>query len=168
MAKKGKGKGKGKGEANPYAVKFVPMPRTWPGKISNPDLFNEFAQKVRSTINANKAYPIINLRIKQLGFERYHDFIITVSKSMTIFNLQCEIARIQHGGSVHPENIIIFKGKANTPAEKLLENAQGTILQDDLSIGIPQEMICNDDTQTLIHYFPDMSTVKCDSHVMSF
>jgi hypothetical protein len=162
-------KGKKGKETALNAPKFVPMPRNWPGKISNEDLFNEFAQKVRANIQSDNAYPLVSLRIRQLGFESKHDFVITVSKSLTIYQLQCYIANIQHANAVYPADIVIFNQKTKSASEKLLAlTGQFTdilVHQDDLGIGIPRELVCVDPSKSLKDYFPELSAFKCEREV---
>ncbi|KAJ3318618.1 hypothetical protein HDV06_007143 [Boothiomyces sp. JEL0866] len=134
--------------------KFIPMPSRWPGKISNEDLFNEFAQTVRKEISEKSENPLITLRVQQLGFI-HHDFILTLTKNATIFHLQNEIARIQHDNAVLPSDILIFKHKVQTPSENLK-----TMAQDEYSIGISKESICTDPNQTLLFYFPQIEKIK--------
>lgn len=130
--------------------KVLPMPSKWPGKISNEDLFKEFAKSIRKEINEKNEHPLITLRIQQVGFI-HHDFIVTLSKNATIFHLQNEICRIQHGNSVLPSDILIFKHRVQTPSENLK-----LMVQDEYSIGISKDSICTDSTQSLVHYFPQI------------
>jgi hypothetical protein len=163
-------KGKKKDQAV-AAPKFVPMPRNWPGKISNDDLFAEFAQKVRLEMEAKNEHPLVTLRIMQLGFKEFHDFLITVPKSTTIFRIQNEIAKIQHNGSIYPKDVIIFKKELDHPSQRLQKKrdkqdvGEGpTHSEDKLSIGIHNDYVCDDDKKTLKEFFPEIETFKTSPH----
>lgn len=67
MAKK-KGKCK-KSKAERPSVPFVAMPLHWPGKQSDPNLFEEMARN-RNIINEEKRkHPYTKLRIRQVAWE---------------------------------------------------------------------------------------------------
>ncbi|KAI8898749.1 hypothetical protein BC833DRAFT_564671 [Globomyces pollinis-pini] len=149
---------------------FVPMPKYWPGKISQDDLFSEFSIGIRNEIHRQNQNPLVTLRVIQLDF-KHHDFIITIPKSSTIFRVQCEIARIQHDGSVNQKDVIIFLQEPRTPAtlikEKKGENKEESIFSEDinsdpssLSIGIPESEVCTDILRPLTYYFPEIKSFQ--------
>ncbi|KAJ1565372.1 hypothetical protein HK096_003164 [Nowakowskiella sp. JEL0078] len=53
---------------------------------------------------------LVTLRVIQNGWE-FHDFLITISKSASIYMIQCEISKHQHDGAVYPSDINLFKQK---------------------------------------------------------
>eukprot|EP00842_Homolaphlyctis_polyrhiza_P003531 jgi/Hompol1/4179/HPOL_007006-RA len=110
MAKKKGGKSKKKDGGSDLPIqKFEPMPRTWPGKMSDENLFNKFAQDVREKIDLAHVDQHVCLHVRQLDWD-FHSFFITLPKDATICQLQHEIAKVQHLGSVHPDQIIVYKG----------------------------------------------------------
>ncbi|KAJ3325572.1 hypothetical protein HDV06_003342 [Boothiomyces sp. JEL0866] len=167
--KKKSGGKKGKKSGSSYqAPKFVPMPTHWPGKISSEDLFNSFAQQVRKELNHQAENSNVVIRVIQIGF-KYHDCILELPKQATLFRFKSEIARLLHGNSVGIEDIIVFRKKAQTPAERLqefLDNKEFAQRLDlntkpgELPIGISNELICEDDSKSLESYFPEMHNFK--------
>ncbi|KAI8896674.1 hypothetical protein BC833DRAFT_596602 [Globomyces pollinis-pini] len=166
MAKKQKSKRKAKGKSkDTTATPFVPMPRVWPGMIEDDTQFAEFADKVKRELNAKKKDPLVTLRIMQFGFQKTHDFIITLPKNAPIFRLQSEIAKIQHANSVLASDVIIFLREPETPmfvkSKKKDEypyepNQPKTTSNYSLSIGVPDSQVCMDSMRSLISYFPEM------------
>jgi hypothetical protein len=147
--------------------KFIPMPECWPGKISADELFEELAKKVRFECQSKNESQLVTLRIQQLGVNNLHDFTITLPKKSTIYRVQSEIAKIQHQHSVFPKDVIIFRKKELIgPAERLLYQRNINSVDDlphsvdKLSIGIHNDLVCDDESKTLIDYFPDIITFK--------
>lgn len=108
------------------------------------------------------------IRVLQIGF-KYHDCVLELPKNTTLFRLKSEIARLLHGNSVCVEDIIVFKKKAQTPAERLqeyLDKKEFTHRLDlntkpgEIPIGIANNLICEDDSKTLECYFPEMHNFK--------
>ncbi|KAL2911839.1 hypothetical protein HK105_208689 [Polyrhizophydium stewartii] len=110
MGKKGGGKRKGKKKnaGDLPGQKFEPMPLTWPGKVSDENLFSSMAREVRAELEAQQQDRHVCLRVRQLDWD-FHDFFITLPKSATIYRLQHEIAKAQHLLSVSPEDVIIYR-----------------------------------------------------------
>ena len=173
------GKKSKKKDAKPdnTAKKFIPVPTHWPGKISNENLFAAFAREMREDSNDKDQFKFVCLRIKQIGWS-FHDFFITLPKSATIMQLQNEIAKIQHVGSVAPEKIIIYKhlkspspnpssnnvstininGSTNTVSQKQPNAAQSTEEQsaDANALQIDEKLFCDDPKQQLREAFAEI------------
>ena len=112
MGKKGGKEVSGKAE-------FIPMATHWPGKISNEDLFAQFALQTRAQLSALAESPLVALRISQLGMKNLTDFMIVVPASISVMRLQLEIAKSQFDGSVLPSDIVIFTQNVEKSDEKI-------------------------------------------------
>jgi hypothetical protein len=157
---------KGKKDVVQQRSKFTPMPRNWPGKISNPDLFHEFHDKVQSSIQSRLNYPMVNILVQQLGVSDGNSFLITIPKTTILFRLKCMIAEIVHDNSVLIDDIVIFKEQTKTPAEHLMVMPRDIptvdrIRQDNLSIGIPQDLVIFNDKLPLVDCFAEVKGFRC-------
>ncbi|KAI8930078.1 hypothetical protein BC831DRAFT_441245 [Entophlyctis helioformis] len=116
MAKKKGGKGGKGGKKKKEAgyefpvQKFEPMPRSWPGKVSDEALFASLAQEARQAIETTHALDqqFVTLRVRQVDWD-FHDLFITLPKTATVYRLQSEIAKVQHLASVYPCDVVVYK-----------------------------------------------------------
>ena len=103
------GKGK-KGKEIKNAAPFVPMPKSWPGKISDPNLFESFAKQVQSKVDLAKENPLVRFKIKQHEWD-FNEMLISLPKSTTIYRLKCEVVKLLHASSISPLDILIYAQK---------------------------------------------------------
>ncbi|KAI8800569.1 hypothetical protein BJ742DRAFT_69431 [Cladochytrium replicatum] len=56
---------------------------------------------------------LVTLRVRQVDFGSFHDFLVTLPKDATVHRLRCDISRFQHNGrvvcAVHPDDVILYR-----------------------------------------------------------
>ncbi|KAI8913479.1 hypothetical protein EDD86DRAFT_105562 [Gorgonomyces haynaldii] len=144
MPKKGKKKDQKPNTQKP----FVPMPRQWPGKQSNADLFSQFAQEMRQNLVPKEQF--VRLYVQQYQWD-FNKVYITLPKESTLFRLQMEIAKLLHGNAVAPQSIVVYKP---IPEQK-----------EDEEPPVPEPI--PDCEQTLSQAFPDLIDTPLDPKLRS-
>ena len=156
MAKK-KGKTGKKDKAATSNLPKYPPPiiyKTWPGKIESDEEFEEKAQDLRQQNATRQENELVTLRVRQFDW-RFHDFMIVVPKNTNVLSLKTIIAQNQHLGAILPQDVILYKQVPIRKTIKTLKSSQKSTFENEQE-GIP----CQDDFETLIHYFEDVMKFK--------
>nr|KAJ3419770.1 hypothetical protein HK105_006529 [Polyrhizophydium stewartii] len=166
MGKKGGGKRKGKKKnaGDLPGQKFEPMPLTWPGKVSDENLFSSMAREVRAELEAQQQDRHVCLRVRQLDWD-FHDFFITLPKSATIYRLQHEIAKAQHllshdaGHAANPASS--RERKAESLEDALADEAGGAMMHASRFEAL--NITCDDPRSTLSSCFAEVAKFVLDT-----
>ncbi|KAJ3017767.1 hypothetical protein HKX48_003382 [Thoreauomyces humboldtii] len=130
MPKK-KGAGGAKGKKAPtvlppffdYTTHVTPQ---WTPPVAEPEKLSALASHARSAIQDRLANPSVLLRVRQSGWEDFHDVFVQAEKKMSVLWLQGVIAERIHGGSVNRGDVMVFlttdkeeEALANKVADKM-------------------------------------------------
>lgn len=97
------------------------------GREVNEDVAEEVAQKI-TVIKTRMERPHLTLRFRQVDWE-FHDFYLTIPRDTSIYQLQLEIAKYQHGDAVFPNDILLYKPISSNPSTTT-SNSSGSSSRD--------------------------------------
>ncbi|KAJ3209809.1 hypothetical protein HDU67_005893 [Dinochytrium kinnereticum] len=161
-----KAKGKKKAPRSDSALSSSSVPQasqeyTFNGKRGDEayKAFEEAAATIRETLKQKEENSFVVLRVRQVDFE-YHDFLITLPKSATIYRLQTEIANQQHGAAVFPADVVVYKSLP------ISEDPNGSNDTSKGSDPVPEtetdqttgSVLCQDPYAKLTDVFPDVES----------
>ncbi|KAJ3047134.1 hypothetical protein HK097_000208 [Rhizophlyctis rosea] len=88
---------------------LAPAFPTWPNSL-NPEVFAARAIELRTALQQAERTALVTLRVRQQDWE-YHDFLVTLPKTASVYMLMRIIASVQHGGAVAAEDVGVFVGR---------------------------------------------------------